>query len=81
MAGPLHVHHDHYLNEMADMQAVRSGVKADIKCNRFLSQQLPDLFFMGCLCQVTPFLQYVINIRTAHLYSSIQSIMVFILPF
>ena len=31
MAGPLHVRHNHDLHEMADMQAVRRGVKADVE--------------------------------------------------
>ncbi len=62
MPGPLHVHHDHQLDEMAHMEAVRRGVEADVEGDGAFPQQLPDLFFMRHLLDEAPLHQNVVNV-------------------
>ena len=59
VAGPLHMGHDHQGDEVTNMEAVRSGVKANIESDFFLSQQISDFIGMGHLFQVAPFFQYI----------------------
>lgn len=59
VAGPLHMGHDHQGDEVAYVEAVRSGIEADIESDLFFSQQFSDFIRVGHLFQVAPFFQYI----------------------
>ena len=46
MAGALHVGHGHEGDKVADVQAVRRGIEADIKRDLFFFEQLTDFVFV-----------------------------------
>ena len=47
---------------MADVQAIRGGIKADVKGDLFPAQKLPQLLGMGTLLQKAPFRQGIVNV-------------------
>ena len=55
MTGLLHMHHDHDLNKMTDMEAVRRGVKADIERDLLFFKKFFDLIFVGALFDISSF--------------------------
>lgn len=57
MTGPLHMRHGHQRNIVADVQAVSSWVKSNIKRYFFSAQQLAQLFGMRALLQKAAFFQ------------------------
>ena len=55
----LHMRHHHHLHKMPHMQAVRCGIKADVKSDRPLPQQFPYSLFIGGLSDDAPVLQFI----------------------
>ena len=62
MPRTLHMSHGHKGNVMADMQAVCGGIKANIKGDFFLAQQLVQLLGMGTLLKETSFGQHIVYV-------------------
>ena len=62
MSCSLHVGHAHQSDEMAGMQAVRRGVKTDIKSHRFRRQKAAQLLFIGALRDKPALLQRIIDV-------------------
>jgi hypothetical protein len=61
MAGFLQMRHDNNLHKMPHVQAVCRWVKADIKGDFLLIEQLFDFVLMRGLCNQTSCLQFFIN--------------------
>ena len=68
MAGPLHVRHNHDLHEMADMQAVRRGVKANVERDLVVVDQVAGFLLVRELGNQSSCLQFV---KYSHVETSI----------
>ncbi len=63
MPGALEVRHEDELNEVADLQARRRGIEADVERDFLGVQELSQPLLVGALADEAPLFQRVENVR------------------